>query len=410
MSIIASIVIPTHNRRASLKRMLLNLEKQSFSQQSFEVIVVADGCKDDTVNTVKNHPATFHLLLSELPGMGAASARNQGAAMANGRYLIFVDDDMELSGNFIEEHVAAHKTENDVVIGYSPLQPESKAGIQRMMLREWWEEKFQAMRDQHYRFRYDDLTSGNFSISNMLFKRVNGFDAGLACREDYELGYRLIKAEANFCFAYKAKAVHRDEVTNLKRSLQRKKSEGIADMQIKMKHPDFINRDALHYLNYGSFSKAILLRVIEFVPSLPDLFADFGVILLNYFERLGMKSSWLKINYRLHEYWYLRGLMTSAGSTKRVYRMTAIEQLTPSEDQILKIDLKNGLRTVEAQLDVAKPLAIEIFYETKLIGIVNYEAGAERIKGKHLRKILKDKFSEELASALMPNYFTEGIS
>lgn len=410
MSIIASIVIPTHNRCASLKRMLLSLEKQSFPQQNFEVIVIADGCKDDTVNTVKNYQAPFHLLLSALPGMGAASARNQGATMANGRYLIFVDDDMELSDNFIEEHIAAHKTEDDVVIGYSPLQLESKAGIQRMTLREWWEEKFQAMRDQHYRFRYDDLTSGNFSISNRLFKKVNGFDTGLLCREDYELGYRLIKAGANFHFTYKAKAIHRDEVTNLKRSLQRKKSEGTADMQIKMKHPEFVNRDALHYLNYGSFSKATLLRVIEFAPSLSDLFANFAATLIDYFERLGMKSSWLKMNYRLHEYWYLRGLMTSAGSTKKVYRMTAVEEFTPSENQILKIDLKKGLKTIEAQLDVARPLSIEIFYEKKLIGIVNHEPGTEAIKGKHLRKILKDKFSEELASVLMPNHFTTGVS
>lgn len=410
MSIIASIVIPTHNRCASLKRMLLSLEKQSFPQQNFEVIVIADGCKDDTANTVKNHPAPFQLLLSELPGLGAASARNQGAAMANGRYLIFVDDDMELSGNFIEKHIAAHKTENDVVIGYAPLQLESKADIQRMTLREWWEEKFQAMRDQHYRFRYDDLTSGNFSISNMLFKKVNGFDTGLLCREDYELGYRLIKAGAEFCFAYKAKAVHCDEVTNLKRSLQRKKSEGIADMQIKLKHPDFVNRDALHYLNYGSFSKAVLLRVVEFVPALPDLFANFGATLMNYFERLGMKSSWLKMNYRLHEYWYLRGLMTSAGSTKKVYRMTAVKEFTLSENQMLKIDLKKALKTVEAQLDTARPLSVEIFYGTKLIGIVNYEPGTEAIKGKHLRKILKDKFSEELASVLMPEIFPANVS
>lgn len=407
---IASVIIPTHNRCASLKRMLENLEEQSFSHKDFELIVVADGCEDDTVDTVKSFKASFHLLLFELPGVGAASARNKGASQANGHYLIFVDDDMELSANFIKEHVAAHKNENDIVIGYSPLQQESKPGTQRMALREWWEEKFQAMRDRRYRFRYDDLTSGNFSISNALFNKVNGFDTSLLCREDYELGYRLIKAGGNFSFAYKAKAIHRDEVTNLRRSLQRKKSEGIADMQIKAKHPDFVNKDALHYLNYGSFSKMMLLKAIGFAPSLFDSLANFGISLMNYFERFGMRSWWSKMNYRLHEYWYLRGLMTSAGSAKKVYRITECKKFIPSQNQKLKIDLKNGLKNAEQHLDHARPLALEIYYGTKLIGIVNYEAGTEPIKGVHLRKILKDRFPEELASVLLSKVFLASIS
>ncbi|HWI91502.1 MAG TPA: glycosyltransferase family 2 protein [Flavisolibacter sp.] len=410
MNMVASVIIPTHNRCASLKRMLENLGEQSFPQQNFEVIVVADGCKDDTANTVKNYKASFHLLLFELPGLGAASARNKGAAQANGRYLVFVDDDMELSPNFIEEHIASHKNENDIVIGYSPLQLEPKAGTQRMTLREWWEDKFHAMRDQRYRFRYDDLTSGNFSISNSLFKKVSGFDTSLLCREDYELGYRLIKAGANFYFCHKAKAIHRDEVTNLKRSLQRKKSEGIADMQIKAKHPDFVNRNALHYLNYGSFSKRILLRAIGFAPSLFDLLAGFGITLMNYFERFGMKPRWSKMNYRLHEYWYLRGLIISAGSVKRVYCIMKCEEFMPTPNQKLKIDLKDGLKTAEQQLDNVRPLGLEISFGTKLIGIVNYEAGTEPIKGVHLRKILKDRFSEELASVLLPEVFPASVS
>jgi glycosyltransferase involved in cell wall biosynthesis len=410
MNMIASVIIPTHNRCASLKRMLENLEEQSFPQQNFEVIVVADGCKDDTANTVKNYKAPFHLLLFELPGLGAASARNKGAAQANGRYLVFVDDDMELSPNFIEEHIAAHKNENDIVIGYSPLPLEPKAGTQRMTLREWWEDKFHAMRDQRYRFRYDDLTSGNFSVSNELFKKVNGFDTSLLCREDYELGYRLIKAGANFCFCHKAKAIHRDEVTNLKRSLQRKKSEGMADMQIKAKHADFVNKNALHYLSYGSFSKKILLKAIGFAPSLFDLLAGLGITLMNYFERFGMKPRWSKTNYRLHEYWYLRGLITSAGSVKRVYRIMEWEAFMPTPNQKLKIDLRDGLKNAELQLDHLRPLALDIFYGTKLIGIVDYEAGVEPIKGVHLRKILKDRFSEELAAALLPEVFPASVS
>jgi GT2 family glycosyltransferase len=405
MSIIASVIIPTHNRSASLKKMLGNLELQSFSLQNFEVIVVADGCKDDTVETVKNHKADFHLLLCELPGVGAATARNKGASFANGKYLIFVDDDMELSTDFIEEHIALHKKENDVVIGYSPFRLESKASIQRISLREWWEEKFQKMRVEGYRFRYDDLTSGNFSISSTLFKKVNGFDTTLLCREDYELGFRLIKVGAEFCFAYKAKAFHKDEVTDLKRSLQRKKSEGMADIQIKTMHPDFINKEALFYLSQRSFSKAILLRVIEYIPSLSDPIANFGSSLMNYFEKIKMWPKWQNLNYRLHQYWYLRGAMISAKSSKKLYRFITNQEFILNKNEKLTIDLLKGLKKNEEEIDNVKPLAIDIYYGKKFIGTINYEAGAEALKGIHLRKLLKDNFSKELSSVLIPKTF-----
>jgi len=37
-----------------------------------------------------------------------------------------------------------------------------------------------------------------------------------------------------------------------------------------------------------------------------------------------------------------------------------------------------------------------------MIGTVNYEPGTEAMKGDHLRKVLKEKFSQELAAVLFP--------
>ena len=406
MSIIVSIIIPTHNRSASLKKMLESLKLQTFPLQNFEVIVVADGCKDDTVEIIRNYKAGFSLSLTELPGLGAATARNEGASLAKGDYLIFADDDMELCTDFIKQHISSHANENTVVIGYSPLKLESKANLQRITLHEWWEEKFQSMRDKRYRFKYNDLTSGNFSISSSLFKKRNGFDTTLLCREDYELGYRLIKASAQFCFAYNAKAFHRDEVTNLQRSLHRKRSEGMADVQIKKIHSDFANKEAIFYLSQRSFSKSVLLKVIQYAPSLCDMLANFCATLMNYFEKIKLHNLWFRMNYRLHQYWYLRGLMQGTQSSKKLHQLMAAKKVSLSKDQLLTINLQEKLEKIEKDVDNCKPLELNIYYGNKLIGIVPYEAGAEPIKGVHLRKILKDKFSNELASVLMLEVFS----
>jgi glycosyltransferase involved in cell wall biosynthesis len=402
MNIIASLIIPSHNRSASLKKMLQGLELQSYSKENFEVIVVADGCRDNTVEMVKNFNAEFHLIVCELPGLGAATARNTGASIASGKYLILADDDMELSAGFIKEHIASHTGENSVVIGYSPFKLESKASIQRLSLREWWEEKFQAMRNKGHRFRYEDLTSGNFSISNNLFKKLNGFDTAFLCREDYEFGFRLIEEGAEFHFAYTAKAFHCDEVTNLRRSLQRKKSEGSADVQFKNKHPQFSNKEAIFYLSQRSFTKSVLLKAIKYTAPFCDGFANLCASLMHYFEKFQMHSSWLKMNYRLHQYWYVRGLMASVRSAEEFRQYITDKDIDLNKHKKQVIDLQQGLKKVQEALDESKPFGIDIYYGPKFIGSINYEPGAERIKGAHLRKILKDKFSEELASTLFP--------
>jgi len=402
MNPIASLIIPTHNRSASLKQMLQTLQLQSYPLTNFEIIVVADGCNDDTIEMVHNYKSELNLAVCELPGLGAASARNQGASMASGSYLIFVDDDMELSKDFIKEHISSHTNESIVAIGYSPFKLEPKASIQRMTLREWWEEKFQKMRKKDHRFKYNDLTSGNFSISSDLFKKVNGFNTSLLCREDYELGFRLIKAGAQFRFVYAAKAFHHDEITTLRRSLQRKKSEGMADIQIGKVHPDFVNKEAIYYLSQRSFSKSILIKAVQYFPRLCDRFANSGATLMDYFEKFNLQTHWLKMNYRLHQYWYLRGLVQGAGSTKQLRQFIKNEQPVLSEDQKLNIDLHQGLKKAEEQINELRPLVLDVSYGTKHIGTIHHEAGAEPIKGYHLRKILKENFLEELAVVLFP--------
>ncbi|HTM91085.1 MAG TPA: glycosyltransferase family 2 protein [Flavisolibacter sp.] len=402
MSILASLIIPTHNRSASLKKMLESLAVQAFRRQDFEVVIVADGCKDGTVEMLKEYKGNLNLVVCELKGVGAAAARNWGASLAKGECLIFVDDDMEPSVDFIKEHISSHRDNNSVVIGYSPLKLEVNASTQRMRLREWWEEKFQAMRNKYYRFKYDDLTSGNFSISSTLFKKMKGFDTTLLCNEDHEMGFRLIKSSASFHFAYAAKAYHYDRVTDLKRSMQRKKSEGISDILIKKLHADYNNDEAKYYLSHRTFSKTILLKAIQHTPPFCDSIAHLGLIIMNYFERLKIRMPWWTINNYLHQYWYLRGLMQSAKSVKELRQLIFEQQVTPIQDQKLFIDLEQGLKKAEEYIDQMKPSLLDIYYGTNFIGTVYYQAGYEPLKGKHLRKILKDQFSEKLTLAIYP--------
>ena len=78
-----SVVIPTHNRRASLFRLLGFLGSGTTPPDRFEVIAVADGCVDDTGPALRSATFPFALRVTEVnPGKGPATARNTGAALA----------------------------------------------------------------------------------------------------------------------------------------------------------------------------------------------------------------------------------------------------------------------------------------------------------------------------------------
>ena len=51
---VVSVIIPTHNRIESLLRTLAAFERQTFDPKKMELVVVADGCVDSTVSTLRS--------------------------------------------------------------------------------------------------------------------------------------------------------------------------------------------------------------------------------------------------------------------------------------------------------------------------------------------------------------------
>ncbi|MGN6164210.1 MAG: glycosyltransferase [Flavisolibacter sp.] len=404
-----SIVIPSHNRSASLKRLLNKLGEQSFPAQMMQVIVVADGCKDDTLNMLKNYQSSFTLEYIQLPGEGAAIARNKGAALANGDIILFLDDDIDPSQDLVEAHVKAHKNEHTVVIGYLPLAIPRQAGFFKLELRSWWGQKFQQMQMPGYRYNYEDLLSGNVSLALQLFKQVQGFDTGLQCREDYELGIRLIKSNAEFVFSPEAWGFHCDEVTNLERSLKRKRQEGKADVQFGHLHPDMTSflQDAYLKNQYTFLQSKAVFFVIK-SPKITDAIALCLQKLMNPLEALRLRSQWSKINRKLHIYWYLRGLLDELHTRKKLNEYLQ-HGTSDGKEEELEINLKNGIATAEEQLDELRPASVRLVLGEEVIGSILSKPGTERLRGVHLRAILANELSTPFLKTMAMEKLKENV-
>src|ERR1700722_8089536 len=126
-----SVVVPTFNRREIVKRTVQMLFHQDFPHSEFEIIVVVDGSMDDTANALRNLPSPCRLRVLEQPNKGLAAARNTGLAAAQGRVVVFLDDDMLCGPQMVREHVVAHSSGTPLVgfgaIFLSPDSPRSLA-------------------------------------------------------------------------------------------------------------------------------------------------------------------------------------------------------------------------------------------------------------------------------------------
>ena len=412
MNITISIIVPTHDRCFSLMRLLDILSRQTYPAHLFDVVIVADGCSDGTIKMLQQYEAPFTFRYIEQPGQGAATARNNGAVAATGEILLFLDDDIEPSLDLVMAHAGAHKNKNSVVVGYLPMSLPKKATIHQIGLITWWEQKYRNMSNPGYRYGYDDLLSGNFSISSIFFNKVNKFDCAFSCREDYELGARLIKSGAEIIFSGKAWGYHRDETTNVVRLHQRRRQEGKADLQFAKKHPELLaNLPLAHYDTRHSIKKKAFLYFIFNSPFIINKAAFFLPRLLIMLESLKQRTYWHKLNGRLHQYWYLRGVADEAKTLKGLtaFFQTALPDKVKENNELkLNLDLKAGLLDAEKQIDQFRPDSVRINYGDHFIGEILPRPGLERLRGAHLRPLLATHFPESLMHALVMEQIADG--
>lgn len=115
-NILLSIVIPTFNNALFLSNVLHHLFKQNISAENYEIIVVDDGSQDSTGDIIYS---VFHSKKSSInlkyiywpkthPQRGqqnffrAGLARNLGVSFTEGSNLFFLDSDMLVPFDFIE--------------------------------------------------------------------------------------------------------------------------------------------------------------------------------------------------------------------------------------------------------------------------------------------------------------------
>lgn len=114
-----SLVIPAYNEEKRITHtleMVMPFMDKHFT--SYEVVVVDDGSKDDTVAIVEDfgHPCLQVISLGK--NMGKGMALKQGMLLAKGKYIFFMDADLPYPLESITEALAVfYAKKADLVIG-----------------------------------------------------------------------------------------------------------------------------------------------------------------------------------------------------------------------------------------------------------------------------------------------------
>jgi FkbM family methyltransferase len=191
--VVASVIIPAHDAAGTLGRQLEALAAQE-GAPPFEVLVVANRCSDATPSVAASFVDRLILrviVADERPS--AAYARNQGAAAARGRYLLFCDADDEVSPSWVSRMVAPLEDGRAELVG-------GLVNVVREGLPDWiYDWRYSRLdgsciREAHTRLPY--AIGASLATTRDAFRQVGGFDERFsgAGAEETDLCWRLLRA------------------------------------------------------------------------------------------------------------------------------------------------------------------------------------------------------------------------
>ncbi len=98
--VIVSIIIPMYNEERYISRCLESLQHQTY--KDFEVILIDDGSKDNTIQKTQGYKKHFNLTILKQYHSWPGNARNRWAKEAKGNILVFVDADMFFDKDYLK--------------------------------------------------------------------------------------------------------------------------------------------------------------------------------------------------------------------------------------------------------------------------------------------------------------------
>ena len=223
-----SVIIPTKNSARTIGRCLNSIRKQTY--RNIEIFVIDSFSSDNTSKIASTFNTKVFLLDGE-----RAKAKNFGLSKATGEFLLFIDSDMILQPDVVEECVKIWSANRRIV---TIIIPERSIGSG------FWVR----VRDFERRlYEGSKVESPRFFVKNFV-TQVGGFDEEVVAYEESTLPQKLEDIGMDVNARVTSLILHDEEGFNLRkwldkkryggetRKLYSKKYRGYAKMQFSMSY------------------------------------------------------------------------------------------------------------------------------------------------------------------------------
>ena len=142
MSAVASVIIPAHDEAGYIEACLQALLATNSNCPAVEVIVVANGCTDDTAALARKFTVDFAargwaLKLIETKTGSKPDALNLGDAAAASGNRIYLDADVVVSPELLCQFITALDQTRPVYVGGTPVVTAPRTGLSKPYARFW---------------------------------------------------------------------------------------------------------------------------------------------------------------------------------------------------------------------------------------------------------------------------------
>lgn len=132
-SLLFSVVVATRNRAALLTSLLGHLCEQVRDTADTEIVIVDNQSEDETKRTVERfiqscsgQPQIRYFYEGRL---GLSAARNAGATVARGQYVVFLDDDVEPEPCWLSAYRRLVERGPNVRVAGGPIEPRPEPNV-----------------------------------------------------------------------------------------------------------------------------------------------------------------------------------------------------------------------------------------------------------------------------------------
>ena len=186
-----SVIIPTYNRAATIRRSIESVLEQTYDK--LEVIVVDDGSEDESGEIIRGIADDRLRYIQLKENGGVSKARNYGVSLAEYELIAFQDSDDVWRPDKLEKQIKLFEKYPDSAMVYCAYEFHNNETVYRVPSEKYPKEILDG-EIYPYLLQNNSIGAPTLLMRKTCFESIGGFDTAYPALEDWDLALKAAKA------------------------------------------------------------------------------------------------------------------------------------------------------------------------------------------------------------------------